>query len=130
MGEEVVRFHLMPPRVSSPSRAAVQNDRLIQLTYSEDEDIVDREDFAVKRPNVRRSPSAVCVRACVYVCLYMPVVCAHAHVSYVCPCVCCICTVRAVTLKYPLSSRVTQQPTEDRGAVLCGVMSASMCSAC
>lgn len=88
--EEVVRFHLVPPRVSSPSRAAVQNDRLIQLTYSEDEDIVDREDFAVKRPNVRRSPSAVCVRACVCLCVFI-----HA---------CCVCTcTRELCLSMPLS---------------------------
>ena len=65
---EVVRFHLVPSSVAPHSNASLQNDRLIQLTYSEDEDIVDREDFAVKRPNVRRSPSAACVRACVYVC--------------------------------------------------------------
>ena len=47
----------------------MQNDRLIQLTYSEDEDIVDRQDFTVKRPNVRQSPSrrSVRVRVCVYV---------------------------------------------------------------
>ena len=46
----------------------MQNDRLIQLTYSEDEDIVDRQDFTVKRPNVRQSPSqrSVRVRVCVF----------------------------------------------------------------
>lgn len=47
----------------------MQNDRLIQLTYSEDEDIVDRQDFTVKRPNVRQSPSRRSVRVCV--CVYV-----------------------------------------------------------
>lgn len=49
----------------------MQNDRLIQLTYSEDEDIVDREDFTVKRPNVRQSPSRRSVRVCVCAIMYV-----------------------------------------------------------
>lgn len=63
----------------------MQNDRLIQLTYSEDEDIVDREDFTVKRPNVRQSPSRRSVRVRDYVRAYV-----YSRVklcTYVCTCV-------------------------------------------
>ena len=82
----------------------MQNDRLIQLTYSEDEDIVDRQDFTVMRPNVRKSPSrrgvrvCACARACVCVdvrayvyscvelCMYL---CTCVH-TYVCTRVLCL----------------------------------------
>lgn len=64
----------------------LQDDRLIQLP-SEDEDVVERDDFTVSRPNVRAicAPCSVCVFICVHVCCK----CIIVHVL----CLSCMCVV-------------------------------------